>query len=139
MPRYDPLTREERSERMSRVRSANTKPELAVRRLLYSMGYRYRLHPRSLPGNPDLVFFARQKAIFIHGCFWHQHGCRQYRMPRTRRDFWVSKLKRNKLRDGEVQRQLQERGWGSLVIWECQLKDMTKMKEIFAAFLEALE
>jgi len=99
MVRFDPLTAAERSERMSRIRNADTKPEMIVRRLVHGMGYRYRLHVKNLPGNPDLVFPSRHKVIFVHGCFWHQHGCRQYRMPRTKRDFWLAKLASNKSRD----------------------------------------
>lgn len=85
MPRYDPLTPDERSERMSRVRNADTKPEMIVRRLVYGMGYRYRLHSRALPGNPDLVFTPRHRVIFVHGCFWHKHDCHHYQMPKTNR------------------------------------------------------
>ena len=99
MPLFDPLSPEERSERMSRVRSSDTKPELAVRRVVFRMGYRYRLHVSDLPGKPDIVFRSRKCVIFVHGCFWHQHGCRHYRMPRTKKEFWEPKLAKNKVRD----------------------------------------
>ena len=99
MPHFDPLTSSERSERMSRIRNADTKPEMFVRRMVHGMGYRYRLHAPDLPGHPDLVFRSRRKVIFVHGCFWHQHGCRQYRQPRTKRSFWEPKLEGNKKRD----------------------------------------
>ena len=125
---HDPLTPEQRSERMSRVRNKDTKPELIIRKLVWSLGYRYRLHYKKLPGRPDLVFPSRKKAIFIHGCFWHQHaeGCRQYRMPRSKLDFWLPKLEGNKKRDALNQESLREMGWDYLVIWECQLKDRDK-------------
>ncbi|MGE3673609.1 MAG: very short patch repair endonuclease [Polyangiaceae bacterium] len=137
MRRIDPLTKAERSERMSRVRAANTNPEMAVRRLVHRLGYRYSLHAKGLPGHPDLAFKARRKVIFVHGCFWHQHGCRQYRMPRTRTDFWEPKLQSNKIRDAIVRRQLRELGLGVLVVWECQIKDVGKLRDRLSAFLEA--
>lgn len=136
MARYDTLTKDERSERMSRVRSADTKPEMAVRRTVYRMGYRYRLHAKGLPGNPDLTFKARRKVIFVHGCFWHQHGCRQYRMPRTRTYFWQPKLQSNKARDTKVRRELRKLGWNVLVLWECQIKDVVQLQDRISAFLE---
>lgn len=120
----DTLSPEERSERMSRVRSKDTKPELFVRRLLFSMGYRYRLHLRSVPGNPDIVFSRRKRAIFVHGCFWHRHkGCPNCRLPKSRLDFWKPKLEGNKRRDVQKQRELGNAGWQFLVIWECELND----------------
>lgn len=136
MTRYDPLTKEERSERMSRVRSIDTKPELVVRRLVHSMGYRYRLHSGTLPGSPDLIFSSRRKVIFVHGCFWHQHGCRKYRMPRTRRDFWEPKLERNKVRDRKVRAELRAMRWQVMVIWECQTKNLDRLQHRLVAFLE---
>lgn len=98
----DTLTREERSERMSRVRSKNTVPELAVRRLVHALGYRFRLHRRDLPGTPDLAFPGHHKAIFVHGCFWHRHpdpDCKLARMPKSRQEFWKLKLEGNRARD----------------------------------------
>ena len=136
MPRYDPLTETERSERMSRIRNADTKPEMIVRRLVHAMGCRYRLHARDLPGHPDLVFRPRKKIIFVHGCFWHQHGCRQYRQPRTKRAFWETKLAKNKARDAEVRQMLRGLGWNVLVIWECQLKRLPILVERISHFLE---
>lgn len=137
MRRYDPLTNAERSERMSRVRGVDTKPELMVRRLVHGMGYRYRLHFKALPGNPDLCFVSRRKVIFVHGCFWHQHGCRRYRMPRTRKAFWLPKLARNKARDLEVRRQLRALGWRVMIIWECQMKNFEKLRRRIVSFLES--
>jgi DNA mismatch endonuclease, patch repair protein len=136
MTRYDPLTKEERSERMSRIRNANTKPEMLVRSLVHCMGYRYRLHARYLPGKPDMVFRNRKKIIFIHGCFWHQHECNFYRQPRSNRDFWKPKLERNKVRDTEVRRELHKKGWHEMVIWECQIKDKYRLRSRIKRFLE---
>ena len=136
MPRYDPLTPAERSERMSRIRNADTKPEMIVRRLVHGMGYRYRVHARDIPGNPDLVFRPRKMVIFVHGCFWHQHGCRQYRQPLTKRSFWDPKLARNKARDAEVNRELRRRGWGVMVIWECQVKRESVLMGRIERFLD---
>lgn len=119
----DPLSPVERSERMRRIRQADTKPEMIVRRLIHALGFRYGLHSRSLPGSPDLVFRSRRKVIFVHGCFWHQHkNCRQYRMPKSRLDFWLPKLDGNKRRDLDKQQELRDLGWKILVIWERQLR-----------------
>lgn len=136
MARYDPLTQAERSKRMSLIRNANTKPEMIVRRLVYRMGYRYRLHVRDLPGNPDLVFRPRKMVIFVHGCFWHQHGCRYYRQPRTKRAFWEPKLARNKARDMEVRKYLRRLGWKTLTVWECQLRRVPQLADRIERFLE---
>lgn len=138
MPRCDPLTPEQRSERMSRIRNADTKPEMAVRRLVHGMGYRYRLHARDLPGNPDLVFRRRKMVIFVHGCFWHQHGCRQYRQPLTKLSFWEPKLARNKERDAETLSDLRKLGWQALVIWECQVRNETVLRNRIKIFLDTI-
>ena len=106
--------------------------------VLSTHGYRYRLHSRKLPGNPDLVFSSRAKVIFVHGCFWHQHGCRQYRMPRTRRDFWEPKLAKNRERDSLVQKELRRMGWRVLVLWECELKQPESVRERVRRFLGAV-
>jgi DNA mismatch endonuclease, patch repair protein len=135
--RLDSLSPEERSERMSLVRGKDTKPELVVRRLVHSLGYRYRLHSKSLPGHPDLVFTPRKKVIFIHGCFWHRHeGCPNCRLPKTRLDFWVPKLEGNKQRDEANQAKLKELGWRWLVIWECELKDLRSVAKRVKRFLD---
>src|SRR4051794_27886636 len=103
----DILSPEERSKRMSLVRSKDTKPELFVRRLVHSMGYRYRLHGQKLPGRPDMVFSRRKRVIFVHGCFWHLHeGCPNNRVPKSRSDYWLPKLEGNKRRDERNQDQL---------------------------------
>lgn len=134
----DTLTTAARSERMSRVRSKDTKPEMIVRSLVHRLGYRYRLHDRSLPGNPDLVFPSRGKIIFVHGCFWHRHGirCEYTRWPKSRLDFWRPKLDRNHQRDKVVKRELRKLGWRVLVVWECQLKNRDKLAGRLSAFLE---
>lgn len=122
----DTLSRRERSERMSRVRNKNTKPELAVRRLVHSLGYRYRLHRGKLPGRPDLVFPSRRAVIFVHGCFFHRHpdpNCRLARLPKSRLDFWLPKLEGNKARDERNLKTLAAEGWRTLVVWECELSD----------------
>lgn len=108
---------------MRRVRAKDSKPELAVRRLVHGMGYRYRLHRRALPGTPDLVFGPRRKVVFVHGCFWHRHpepSCKLARLPKSRLDFWVPKLEGNRQRDVRNIDALKELGWDSLVIWECE-------------------
>lgn len=132
----DTLSPSERSERMSRIRSRDTKPEMAVRRLVFSMGFRYRLQGR-LPGRPDLVFSGRRKVIFVHGCFWHLHsGCPNCRVPKSRLEFWLPKLEANRKRDEENQTQLRELGWATLVIWECELKDSVRLTSRIRKFLQ---
>jgi DNA mismatch endonuclease (patch repair protein) len=117
----DILSQSERSERMRMVRSKGSKVELRVRRLIHSLGFRYRLHVRSLPGQPDIVFPAKHKVILVHGCFWHRHaGCRLARLPKSKQEYWVPKLEANRTRDEENVRQLQALGWAVMVIWECQ-------------------
>ena len=133
----DTLTPEERSKRMSLVRSKDTKAEMLVRRLVHAMGYRYRLHVRALPGTPDLTFRRRKKVIFVHGCFWHRHqGCSRCRIPKSRHDFWVPKLEGNRVRDEQQQRRLQEAGWDVLVVWECEVDNMKALAAKIQSFLE---
>jgi DNA mismatch endonuclease (patch repair protein) len=116
----DTFTRAERSRIMAAVKSTNTTPEIAVRRVVHAMGFRYRLHVRSLTGAPDLVFPRLRKVIFVSGCFWHMHGCGRCRIPAVRRRYWIGKLERNAARDKRVQRALRRAGWSVLVVWECQ-------------------
>jgi DNA mismatch endonuclease (patch repair protein) len=114
-----------RSENMRRIRSKDTAPEMAVRRLVHGLGYRYRLHRKDLPGNPDLVFSSRRKVIFVHGCFWHQHensSCKITNTPKTNLEYWLPKLERTKQRDEVNQHKLKETGWDVLVIWECEIE-----------------
>jgi len=123
---------------MARVRSKDTRAEMVVRRLVYALGYRYRLHVKSLPGKPDLVFKKRRKAIFVHGCFWHRHhGCELARMPKSRLDFWEPKLNGNKARDIKVNDQLALEGWKVLTIWECHLGDKDALRSEIKGFLDA--
>lgn len=124
---------------MSRVRSKNTGPEMAVRRLVYSLGYRYRLHDRSLPGKPDLVFKGAKKAIFVHGCFWHQHmatSCSASIQPQSNVQFWSTKLNANRDRDRRNQDSLAELDWSVAVIWECEIeRSLSKVKDSIVEFL----
>lgn len=123
---------------MARVRSKDTRPELFVRRLVFAMGYRYRLHAKGLPGCPDLVFRSRQKVIFVHGCFWHRHeGCALARMPKSRLEFWRPKLHGNKRRDAKNMKRLAREGWKVLTIWECQLNDSVRLQTTIRRFLNA--
>ncbi|SEB44290.1 very short patch repair endonuclease [Terriglobus roseus] len=135
----DTLTETERSQRMALIHGKDTGPELAVRKMIYGMGYRYRLHDKRIPGKPDLVFVGRKKAIFVHGCFWHRHPditCKLARMPKSRLDFWGPKLERNRQRDEQVARELAEQGWQALTIWECQLTAMPSVAETVRSFLD---
>ncbi len=123
---------------MRAIRSAGTKPEMAVRRLAHGMGYRYRLHGKKLPGKPDLVFASRRKVIFVHGCFWHQHpkaGCKDARPPRSNTDYWLPKLARNRERDRNAQAELKKLGWSVCVIWECQTRNTPALRRRLKGFL----
>jgi len=120
----DIWSKEKRSYVMSRIRSKNTTPEKRVRSLLHKMGYRFRLHVKSLPGQPDIVLPKHKKVIFVHGCFWHLHkGCRDGTIPKTQYDKWKAKLEHNVEKDNLHIRQLQEGGWQVLVIWECDIEN----------------
>lgn len=120
----DKLTPELRSENMSRIRSKHSVPERVVRSLVHSMGYRFRLHSKHLPGQPDLTFPGRRCVIFVHGCFWHQHkGCREGRLPGSRTDYWSPKLNGNVLRDRKRAAQLRRLGWRVMIVWECQIEN----------------
>jgi DNA mismatch endonuclease, patch repair protein len=118
----DILTPEQRRLNMSRIRGRDTKPEMLIRRGLHSRGLRYRLHDRSLPGRPDLVFPKYRTAVFVHGCFWHEHGCLLSKVPRTREEFWRDKLTRNVIRDKLAIHRLRQEGWRVLVVWECAFR-----------------
>src|ERR1700691_3441604 len=121
---------------MARVRGKNTRPELRVRRLVFALGHRYRLHDRRLPGCPDLVFRPSRKIIFVHGCFWHRHAhCALARMPKSRIDFWTTKLEGNRKRDERNRRALAREGWKVLTIWECQLRNATGLEARIRRFL----
>jgi DNA mismatch endonuclease (patch repair protein) len=118
----DVLTAEQRRLNMSRIRGRDTKPEMTIRRGLHALGLRYRLHARTLPGRPDLVFPRYRTAVFIHGCFWHAHGCALCKAPATRQDFWRRKLAGNAARDREAIAGLHSGGWRVLIIWECAMR-----------------
>jgi DNA mismatch endonuclease (patch repair protein) len=123
-----------RSRMMAGIRGKNTKPELIVRRALHRLGLRYRLHVRSLPGSPDLVFRRHNAVVFVHGCFWHQHHCALFKMPSSRTDFWAQKLGRNRDRDARHTAQLLREGWRVAVIWECSLRAAAKENDATLLF-----
>lgn len=132
-PEIDPR----RSALMSRIRSGNTRPEITVRKLLHALGYRVRLHRRDLPGKPDIVLPRHQLAIFVHGCFWHQHpGCQLASKPKTRQDYWEPKLAGNVRRDRLAQEALAALGWRVEIIWEC---DTRKPEQLELRVLEAMD
>nr|WP_250548150.1 very short patch repair endonuclease [Pseudomonas congelans] len=119
----DVVSAETRSRMMAGIRGKNTKPEIAVRGYLHSLGYRYRLHHKNLPGKPDLVLARFKVTIFVHGCFWHCHqGCFYARMPKTREEFWSDKLGKNVLRDERHVEKLISLGWRVIIVWECGVK-----------------
>jgi len=132
----DFLTPAERSAHMRRIRKSDTKPELVVRRAIHSMGFRFRLHRRDLPGTPDVVLPRHWKVIQVHGCFWHQHeGCRLARQPKSRLDYWLPKLARNTERDQAAKAALAAAGWKCLTVWECQTLSAEKLEAILKQFL----
>lgn len=136
----DRISPEQRSAVMAKIKSANTRPEMRVRSSLHRLGYRFRLHRRDLPGNPDIVFSSSRKVIFVHGCFWHRHTCYDgKKVPKSRRKYWVPKLSRNAERDRESRRALQARGWRVLVVWECQTRGdkLPRLLKKLVVFLES--
>ena len=136
----DHLSPKARSAHMRRIRKTDTKPEMRVRRAAHSLGYRFRLHRNDLPGTPDLVFPRLKKAVLVHGCFWHQHpGCRLARQPKTRLDYWLPKLERNRSRDQETTTALHALGWSVLVVWECQVPDDQAAARALAPFFSEAE
>jgi DNA mismatch endonuclease (patch repair protein) len=136
----DKISPERRSANMRAIRSKGMKPELFVRRLVYSLGYRFRLHRKDLPGKPDLAFIGRKKAIFVHGCFWHQHPdphCADARVPKSNLDYWMPKLERNVERDAAQRRALEARGWKVLTVWDCETKDLSRIQQRIRTFLDS--
>lgn len=129
----DRLSKEQRHRCMSAIKGKNTKPELLVRKFLFSRGFRYRLnHPR-LPGHPDIVLRKYRTVIFVNGCFWHGHqGCKYFVLPKSNVEFWQNKIERNRVRDVEEQRQLASMGWYCITIWECQLKPKVRQQTLTA-------
>ena len=132
----DTLTEEQRTRCMSHIRSKNTKPEVAVRKVLYSLGFRYRLHRKDLPGKPDIVLPKKKIAVFVNGCFWHQHkDCKRNFSPKSNTDYWENKLKKNIDRQNRNVRSLEDMGWRVCLIWECEVKDDNLLKRRIRDFL----
>ncbi len=131
------MTTEARSRIMRSVKASNTRPEIAVRKLAHRMGYRFRLYRADMPGKPDLAFPGRKAAIFVHGCFWHGHGCRRgARTPKTNVAYWTAKIGRNVARDRQHMRRLKSAGWRALIVWECTIKDEVKLARKIRRFLD---
>ena len=121
---------DQRSRNMAAIKSKNTKPEIAVRKMLHALGYRFRLHRKDLPGSPDIVLPKYKTVIFVHGCFWHRHeNCKYASTPKTRKEFWENKFKENIERDLKTQNNLKSLGWKSEIIWECELKSIKEIKQ----------
>lgn len=136
----DTVTKEKRSWMMSRIKGKNTKPEVLVRSLLHRMGYRFRIHVKELPGNPDIVLPRYKTVIFVHGCFWHQHDCKVgTRVPKSNHDYWIPKLARTKERDLLHRENLFTLGWNVLVIWECMVSDRNSLSNTLRDFLTNCE
>lgn len=125
----DKISVTQRSRNMAAVPSRNTKPEKVVRSVLHSLGFRFRLHQKSLPGSPDIVLKRHNAVILVHGCFWHGHDCRRGKMPSTQQEFWIPKLVGNRERDARQAKELRALGWRVLTIWECEAKDEAKLSE----------
>ncbi|NMH89775.1 DNA mismatch endonuclease Vsr [Flavivirga sp. Y03] len=127
----DVHSKEVRSYNMSRIKGKNTKPEIVVRKFLFSNGIRYKLHDKTLPGKPDMVFPKYKKVIFVHGCFWHGHeNCKYFVVPKTRTEWWLDKINGNKKKDAENVEALKKQGWDVKTIWECELKPKNKEKKL---------
>ena len=133
----DVFSSNKRSWIMSRIRGKGTKPELFIRSFVHRAGYRFRLHKKNLPGKPDLVFPARKKVIFVHGCFWHGHKCqRGNRLPKTNTEYWIKKIKGNIDRFAKQKKDLKKLGWELLVIWECECSSLNKLQKKIVSFLQ---
>jgi DNA mismatch endonuclease Vsr len=135
----DTVDKIKRSEVMRAVKSRDTKPEMVVRRLLHKAGYRYRLHRKDLPGKPDIVFPSKRKAVFVHGCFWHQHpGCRQSARPTSNTDYWKPKLDGNMVRDAKNIYAIEAQNWRTLTVWECETGDQEELLRRLKEFLDGI-
>lgn len=134
----DHLTPERRSENMAAIKGGDTTPEMAVRRLVHRLGYRFRLHRRDLPGKPDLVLAKHRAVVFVHGCFWHQHAAAdcKARPPKSNQGYWLPKLKRNVDRDARNAEALAEAGWRVLTVWECETRDSAALERRLVRFLK---
>lgn len=125
------LSTEQRSSNMAAVKGKNTAPEIRVRQMLHKMGYRFRLHRKDLPGNPDIVLPRHRLCIFVHGCFWHQHpGCKRATIPENNQEFWITKFQETSQRDHKAEKELVQQGWNVYVIWECETKDEQLLKNL---------
>jgi DNA mismatch endonuclease, patch repair protein len=132
----EPPVTPERAALMARIRTAHTKPEQVVRRWLHAQGFRFRLHSKKLPGTPDLILPRHRLAVFVHGCFWHNHpGCPRATLPKTRRDFWKKKLDRNATRDREAEQALVSLGWRVVIVWECETRQEHTLRRSFRPYL----
>ncbi|WP_457582374.1 very short patch repair endonuclease [Ensifer canadensis] len=132
----DIVNPEKRSAMMAGIRGKDTKPEIAIRKALFALGWRYRIHDKRLPGTPDLVFPKRKAVVFVEGCFWHGHDCHLFKMPSSRQDFWQTKIQGNRQRDARVRTDLQMQGWRYLTVWECALKGRTRLP--FPALMDTI-
>jgi DNA mismatch endonuclease (patch repair protein) len=135
----DRVSAKQRSKIMASVGTRDTGPELLLRKALYRLGYRYRTHYRKLPGKPDVVFPRWRKAIFIHGCFWHGHGCRWGRLPKSRLEYWRPKIAANRSRDRRAARAIRRSGWDVLVVWQCELRKLERVLPCVLAFLNVVQ
>lgn len=129
----------DRHEMMANIKAKDTTPELLVRKALFKAGYRYRLHVRTLTGTPDIVLPKYKCAIFVHGCFWHGHDCKYFKVPKTNTEFWVGKISRNRERDNRSVKELQDAGWRVIVVWECSLKGTGNLDSILQDIITILE
>lgn len=132
----DRLDSDRRSQLMQKVKGKDTKPEMIVRSLLHRLGYRFRLHRKNLPGTPDIVFPSRHLALFVHGCFWHGHGCRIGQLPKSRLDYWQPKIEANRARDRRKEAALIAEGWRVVVVWQCELADLDTLRERLLRLLD---
>ncbi|MDX0532969.1 DNA mismatch endonuclease Vsr [Sinorhizobium medicae] len=123
----DVVSPEKRSQMMAGIKGKNTKPEIVVRKGLFALGLRYRIHDKRLPGKPDIVFPARKAVVFVEGCYWHGHDCHLYKVPSSRTEFWTTKIDGNRQRDRRVRDELRAQGWRYLTVWECALKGRTRL------------
>ena len=135
----DSRTPEQRRHIMRSVKTKDTGPELSLRRALFAAGYRYRLHRKDLPGTPDIVFPGRKKVLFVHGCFWHGHGCAKGRAPKSRLEYWGPKLEANRARDARNIERLKHMGWDVCTVWQCELADAVAVVHRLRAFIETTE
>jgi DNA mismatch endonuclease (patch repair protein) len=131
----DRVSKATRSRIMASVGTKDTGPEILLRKRLHRLGFRYRTHAAHLPGRPDIVFPRYKKVIFVHGCFWHGHSCRWGHLPKSKLNYWQPKIASNRLRDARTRRSLNRLGWSTLVVWQCQLRNLDKAVNRAVRFL----